>query len=279
MSDDVATHGGRARRRVLSRVFADSTRPRRGRALHARSGDAPPQGTGVAGGHRRGRRCPLGASAEETTETSFPARDDVAGTCGGAGAPGRDLPTRPRERMRLSPRGSRGRRSRHVFVLTRACGDRAGEIACGADGRIRCSAPGPTGSRSDGATPGDFGRYALRGAPARRRAAQEAAARARRPFIPGDRDAARPTARGTSSPRRAEGARTRRRAPIASTGSTLAPAGATCRWSWRRPRWDGVLELRTELRRSAAAAQRCAGRRGALQQRLTAATRAARRSR
>jgi hypothetical protein len=46
----------------------------------------------------------------------------------------------------------------HVFSLTRACGDRGGEIACGAS-IDQVVAPGTYWLAVDGTTAGDFGRY------------------------------------------------------------------------------------------------------------------------
>jgi hypothetical protein len=156
MSDDVATYTG-----VLEAggyaLFADSS---------GRDGDGhftliaestPVQGTG-AQGDTCGDAVPIAASAKYEGDT-FPSRDDVSGSCGGAGAPDQiyrlDLP----KRLRLSARIAR-QEGHHVFVLTRACGDRSGEVACGP--AIDQTLPAGTYFLAvDGASPADFGRYSF----------------------------------------------------------------------------------------------------------------------
>ena len=156
MSDDAATYTGILEAGGYA-VFADST---------GRDGDghftllaetAPLQGTGA-----QGDSCPdalpLSASAKYDGDT-FPSRDDVAGTCGGAGAPDEVYRLDIAKRTRLTTRIAR-QEGHHVFVLTRACGDRAGEIACGAT--IDQTLPAGTYWLAvDGATPADFGRYSV----------------------------------------------------------------------------------------------------------------------
>jgi hypothetical protein len=156
MSDDTATYTG-----VLAAgsyaVFADSS-GRDGEGHYTVLAEtAPVQGVG-APGDSCADAFPIGGSGKYEGDT-FPSRDDVAGSCGGAGAADEvyrlDLP----KRMRLSARLSR-QEGRHVLVLTRACGDRAAEVACGATVEQVLSA-GTYWLAVDGATPGDFGRYAL----------------------------------------------------------------------------------------------------------------------
>ncbi len=156
MSDDVATYTG-----VLESggyaVFADSSgRDGEGRFTVVAE-TAPVQGTGAAG-DTCADALPIGASAKYDGDT-FPSRDDVSGSCGGAGAPDEiyrlDLP----KRMRLTARVAR-QEGHHVLVLTRACGDRSGEVACGAT-IDQVLAPGTYWLAVDGATPADFGRYSL----------------------------------------------------------------------------------------------------------------------
>ena len=179
MSDDAATYTG-----VLDAgsygVFADST---------GRDGDghftllaesSPLQGTGS-----QGDSCPdavpLAASAKIEGDT-FPSRDDVTGTCGGAGAPDEVYRLDIAKRTRLTTRITR-QEAHHVFVLTRACGDRSGELACGA-AIDQVLAPGTYWLAVDGATPGDFGRYAF-DARLRDVAAQESACKAAPLLRPG----------------------------------------------------------------------------------------------
>ena len=154
MSDDVATYTG-----VLEAggyaVFADSSGRDGDGHFTVLAESTPVQGTG-AQGDTCGDAFPIGSSAKYDGDT-FPSRDDVSGSCGGAGAPDQvyrlDLP----KRMRLSARIAR-QEGHHVFVLTRACGDRSGEVACGA-AIDQALPPGTYWLAVDGATPGEFGRY------------------------------------------------------------------------------------------------------------------------
>jgi hypothetical protein len=156
MSDDVATYTGTLEAGAYT-VFADSS---------GRDGDghftllaesAPIQGTG-AQGDTCGDALPIAASAKYDGDT-FPSRDDVSGSCGGGAAPDQiyrlDLP----KRMRLSARIAR-QEGHHVFILTRTCGDRAGEVACAP--AIDQTLPAGTYFLAvDGATASDFGRYSF----------------------------------------------------------------------------------------------------------------------
>jgi hypothetical protein len=156
MTDDDVTYAG-----VLDpgayTVFADSTgRDGDGRfTLLAET--APAQGAG-AQGDTCGDALPITRAGRFEGDT-FPSRDDVAGTCGGAGAADEvfrlDLPHRTRFTARLVKQ-----EGHHVFVLTRACGDRAGEVACGAQ-VDQVLLPGTYWLAVDGATPGDLGRFAF----------------------------------------------------------------------------------------------------------------------
>jgi hypothetical protein len=156
MSDDVATYTG-----VLEAggyaVFADSTGREGDGRFTLLAETSPMQGSG-APGDTCPDAFPIAASARYDGDT-FPSRDDVAGSCGGAGAPDEvyrlDLP----KRMRLTTRIAR-QEGHHVFVLTRTCGDRSGEIACGAT-IDQVVSPGTYWLAVDGATPMDFGRYSF----------------------------------------------------------------------------------------------------------------------
>jgi hypothetical protein len=156
MSDDVGTFTG-----VLEAggyaLFADSSGRDGNGHFTLLAESAPVQGTG-APGDTCGDAFPIGTSAKYDGDT-FPSRDDVSGTCGGAGAPDQiyrlDLP----KRIRLTARIAR-QEGHHVFVLTRACGDRSGEVACGA-AIDQALPPGTYFLAVDGATPADFGRYSF----------------------------------------------------------------------------------------------------------------------
>lgn len=138
-------------------VFADgASRDAAGR-FTLRTDTAPEQGSGVSG-DGCGDAMPL-APPDKPNGDTFAARDDVAGSCGGAGAPDVVYRVDVARRARLTARVD-AEEGRHVLVLTRACGDRGGEIACGP--RIdEALAPGVYFLAVDGATASSFGRFAL----------------------------------------------------------------------------------------------------------------------
>jgi len=113
------------------------------------------QGGGVSG-DACGDAQPLPPSEALVSGDTFSARDDVSGRCGGAG--GADLVYRVdvphRSRFTSSFTGEEGK---HVFVLSRSCGDRAGEIACG-DAIDEVIAPGTYYLAVDSDASG-FGRF------------------------------------------------------------------------------------------------------------------------
>jgi hypothetical protein len=172
MSDEDATYTG-----VLEpgsyAVFADATvrdsQGGNGRFLLLAE-TAPEQGTGTPG-DACGDALPIVKSGRIEGDT-FVARDDVAGTCGGAGAADAVYRLDVAHRSRFGARFTK-QEGRHVFVLTRACGDRAGEVACGAS-VDQVLVPGTYWLAVDGVAPKELGRYAFE-ARLRDVAAQEAA--------------------------------------------------------------------------------------------------------
>ncbi len=139
-------------------LFADSSdKDARGRYT-LETELAPEAGAGVRG-DACGDATTLALTAKGIEGDTFLARDDVAGTCGGQGAPDVvyrfELTRRSRVTAHLvSEEGN------HVFVLTRSCTDRAAELACG---RVidEMLAPGVYYLVVDGATAGELGRFAL----------------------------------------------------------------------------------------------------------------------
>ena len=120
---------------------------------------APLAGTGVPG-DGCGDAAPLGAgSAGSVMGDTFAARDDVSGTCGGAGAPDViyrvEVPRRSRFVASLD-----GEEAPHVLVLWRRCADRAAEVTCGR-AVDEILAPGSYYIAVDGASAEAFGRFAL----------------------------------------------------------------------------------------------------------------------
>ena len=119
---------------------------------------APEAGTGVRG-DACGDATSLALVAKNMEGDTFLARDDVAGTCGGQGAPDVvyrfDLARRARVTAVFPTQ-----EGNHVFVLTRSCADRAAELACGPviDEML---APGLYYLAVDGATAGELGRFSF----------------------------------------------------------------------------------------------------------------------
>lgn len=104
-----------------------------------------------------GDATPLGA--ENVAGDTFAARDDVAGSCGGAGAPDvvyrLDVARRSRFIASLD-----GEEAPHVVVLWRRCADRGAEVACGRS-VDEVVAPGSYFVGVDGASPDSMGRFTL----------------------------------------------------------------------------------------------------------------------
>lgn len=89
---------------------------------------ASPEGTGVAG-DGCGDALPLSGSGTIAGDT-FAARDDVSGSCGGAGAPDVVYHVDVQRRSRLFVKLD-AEEGQHVLVALRHCGDRASELTCG----------------------------------------------------------------------------------------------------------------------------------------------------
>jgi hypothetical protein len=141
-------------------VFADAREAGSTGTYSLRLETAPPGGVGVAS-DGCADAAPLGAGAAgKVSGDTFGARDDVAGSCGGAGAA--DVVYRM-DVARRSHFGAslEGEEGSHVLVLWRRCGDRAAELACG---RVvdEVLAPGAYFIAADGATPDALGRFTLK---------------------------------------------------------------------------------------------------------------------
>ncbi len=138
-------------------VFADATARDVAGRYTLRAEMALEQGSGVAG-DGCSDAAPLSAPDKPTGDT-FLARDDVAGSCGGGGAPDVVYRVDIARRTRFAAQVE-SEEGRHILVLSRACGDRSAEIACAA--RIdEALAPGVYFLAVDGATPSSFGRFTL----------------------------------------------------------------------------------------------------------------------
>jgi hypothetical protein len=91
---------------------------------------------------------------------TFNARDDISGTCGGAGAA--DVVYRlevARRSMLIA--GLEAEEGKHLLILGSRCGDRSAEAACGRAVR-QVLAPGTYFLAVDGASREDFGRFTLK---------------------------------------------------------------------------------------------------------------------
>ncbi len=137
-------------------VFADA-RERDSAGPYALSLEAAPVGGSGVVGDACADAIPL-ATAPLAGDT-FAARDDVAGTCGGAGAPDvvyrLDVPRRSRFTASLE-----NEEAAHVLVAWKRCADRGSEVACGR-AIDEVLAPGTYFVGVDGATPDAFGRFSL----------------------------------------------------------------------------------------------------------------------
>ena len=139
-------------------LFADSSdKDARGR-FTLETELAPESGTGVRG-DSCGDALALALHAKGVEGDTFLARDDVAGKCGGQGAPDVvyrfELARRSRVTAQLP-----SQEGNHVFVLSRSCTDRASELACGPviDEML---APGVYYLAVDGASAGELGRFSF----------------------------------------------------------------------------------------------------------------------
>lgn len=98
-------------------------------------------------------------AAGTTAGDTFAARDDVSGSCGGAGAADvvyhLDVPRRSRLRARLD-----GEEGAHLLMAFRHCGERASELACG-KGIDAVISPGTYFIAVDGVSSDDLGRFKL----------------------------------------------------------------------------------------------------------------------
>jgi hypothetical protein len=142
-------------------VFADAREAESAGGYSLQLEFAPPGGAG-ASGDGCGDALPLSAGATVAAAgDTFAAHDDVAGSCGGAGAPDvvyrLDVPRRSRFTASLM-----NEEAPHLVILWRRCGDRSSEIACGRS-IDDVLAAGTYFAAVDGVSPEAFGRFTLAG--------------------------------------------------------------------------------------------------------------------
>jgi hypothetical protein len=143
-------------------VFADARERDSAGAYSLFLETAPLAGTG-SGGDRCCDALPLafggGGSSGAVSGDTFAARDDVSGSCGGAGAPDvvyrLDVPRRSRFVASFE-----GEEAPHIVVLWSRCGQRASEVACGRT-VDEILAPGTYYLGVDGASAEAFGRFTM----------------------------------------------------------------------------------------------------------------------
>ncbi len=120
---------------------------------------APMAGAGTVG-DACGDAVPLsGGTVGTVAGDTFAARDDVSGSCGGAGAPDVVYRLDVGRRSRLVA-SLDGEEAPHVLVAWRRCGERSDEVACGRT-LDEVLAPGTYFIAVDGAAPDSFGRFSL----------------------------------------------------------------------------------------------------------------------
>jgi hypothetical protein len=119
----------------------------------------PPAGSGTSP-DSCGDAAPLSGSSGVVEGDTFAARDDVAGSCGGAGAADVIYRFDATRRSRFTA-SLNNEEAPHVLVLWRRCADRSTEVACGR-GLSEVIEPGTYFVAVDGASADAFGRFALR---------------------------------------------------------------------------------------------------------------------
>jgi hypothetical protein len=219
-------------------VFADADN-REGEGKYTLLAEtAPERGAGTQG-DACGDALPLSKN-ERIEGDTFPARDDVAGKCGGTGAADVIFRVDVSRRTRVSARMVK-QEGRHVFVLSRACGDRGAEIACGA-AIDELVTPGTYTLAVDGATPEAFGKFAFDWK-MRDVAAQETACRSAQLLAPGQAVKGTTSGQGDKFTTSCGGREDTQSNPDRLYRFTLARRSRV-RLLLATPAWDGVLVVR-----------------------------------
>jgi hypothetical protein len=155
-SDDEAAYVGLLDRGTYA-VFADGSDKEQSGRFTIQAELAPEQGSGGPGDACADAQGLPAASERNVAGDTFASRDDFAGKCGGAGAADVVYKVEIPRRSRIGARFSR-QEGRHVFVLSRSCGDRGAEIACGPS-LDEVVMPGTYWLAVDGARPDAFGKF------------------------------------------------------------------------------------------------------------------------
>jgi hypothetical protein len=200
---------------------------------------APEVGPGVRG-DACGDAITLSLNEKGLEGDTFLARDDVAGKCGGQGAPDVVYRFELAHRSRVTAQFN-AQEGNHTFVVTRSCADRSAELACGPviDDTF---APGVYYLAVDGATTDAMGRYTF-GFLARDVSGQESACRSAATLVDGQTVTGTTAAAGdrfsTSCAGRqdAQGSADR-------VYKLVLGARTRIRLLLSTPSWDGVIAIR-----------------------------------
>jgi hypothetical protein len=137
-------------------VFADSSQRGASGKFSLKAETAPELGSGVPGDRCADAR-PLSKNEPSVTGDTFAARDDIAGRCGGTGAPDVVYRLDAPVRTKLTAHVTREEGS-HVLVLLRGCGGGKDELACG-KAIDHVLSPGSYFIAVDGESPESFGTF------------------------------------------------------------------------------------------------------------------------
>lgn len=220
-------------------LFADSEDKDARGAYTLESELSPESGTGV-----QGDACAdavfLSSVSKAVEGDTFLARDDLASTCGGPGAPDVVYRFELARRSRVMAHFS-SQESDHVFVMTRSCSDRSAELACGSS-IDEVLAPGVYYVGVDGASAAGIGRFVF-DFHARDVSSQENACRSPTTLVDGQTvsgtTAGAPDAFSTTC-----GGAVDAQASGDKIYKIVLGSRARVRLSLSTPSWDGVLSLR-----------------------------------
>jgi hypothetical protein len=221
-------------------VFADAGRRDASGRYTLGAELAPEQGAGAPGDACADAVTIASQGEKGVSGDTFLARDDFAGKCGGAGAADVMYKVEIPRRSRVTARFTR-QEGRHVFVMSRACGDKSAEVACGAS-VDELAGPGTYFLAVDGAREGAPGRFTfdLR---VREVASQEAACRAAPLLVAGQTQTATTAGAGDRFTTSC-GGREDAQASADRLHKLVLAKRTHVRISLATPSWDGVLAIR-----------------------------------
>ena len=220
-------------------LFADSSDKDARGSYTLETEVAPEAGAGVRG-DACGDATALSLNEKNIEGDTFLARDDVAGRCGGQGAPDVvyrfELTRRSRVRAQFT-----SQEGNHVFVVTRSCADPAAEVACSSllDDIL---APGVYYLAVDGSAAGSLGRFTFSFL-ARDVSGQENACRAA-PLLAEGKTVSGTTVGAGDRFTTSCGGRTDAQASADRVYRLVLPARSRIRLLLTTPSWDGVLAIR-----------------------------------